>query len=571
MKKNISSQAESRVRRQLAEALLFEELLPYEERGEEFILYGKHTYLFTGKRSAWDRIRLDEKGIFVVKKGKKEEADIHDLLKEISGNDEIYSEVAAELEQTVKFTNHTLQLERKHRSTLSYEELEAEIDEGHRYHPCFKSRSGFSLEDSVMYGPEHKSSFALGWLAVRRDQCHLALPCEETAFWKKELGSELYQMLTGKLSALTKDTEKYTLLPVHPWQWENIKYSLLKEALEKKHILWLGEAGPLYRATTSVRTLFCVENPERAHIKLSMNMRNTSSLRTLPVHSVYTAPEVSDWLQNLVNSDPYLKKRMLLLREYAGAVYCPYNRGTEREAEGQLGVIWRESVRAKLQEKQSAAPFTALYSRERDESLFLKDWLTMYGTEEWMMQFIKTAVLPVWHLLAAHGAAVEAHAQNMVLIHENGWPAGVILRDFHESVEYTAEFLANGVLPEFETSNSYYRHAPDGKYYRMANVEALRELVMDTLFVFHLSELSYVLEAEGCMSENRFWNMVSDLIEEHVEYYDLKSRHELLEFDKEKIFAESLLKKRLCGKKEEECRHLVNNPFFSWKKGRQKR
>ena len=41
--------------------------------------------------------------------------------------------------------------------------------DGHPYHPCYKSRVGFSLQDNVRYGVEFAQPIALVWLAVHQD------------------------------------------------------------------------------------------------------------------------------------------------------------------------------------------------------------------------------------------------------------------------------------------------------------------------------------------------------------------------------------------------------------------
>ena len=40
----------------------------------------------------------------------------------------------------------------------------------------------------------------------------------------------------------------------------------------------------------------------------------------------------------------------------------------------------------------------------------------------WTKQFYSVAIRPMIHMLYYHGIAFESHAQNMMLIHENGWP-----------------------------------------------------------------------------------------------------------------------------------------------------
>ncbi len=46
------------------------------------------------------------------------------------------------------------------------------------------------------------------------------------------------------------------------------------------------------------------------------------------------------------------------------------------------------------------------------------------------------------HMLYYHGIAFESHAQNMMLIHENGWPTRIALKDFHDGVRFKREHLS---------------------------------------------------------------------------------------------------------------------------------
>ncbi len=46
------------------------------------------------------------------------------------------------------------------------------------------------------------------------------------------------------------------------------------------------------------------------------------------------------------------------------------------------------------------------------------------------------------HMLYYHGIAFESHAQNIMLIHENGWPTRIALKDFHDGVRFKREHLS---------------------------------------------------------------------------------------------------------------------------------
>ena len=46
---------------------------------------------------------------------------------------------------------------------------------------------------------------------------------------------------------------------------------------------------------------------KKPYVKLSMNLLNTSTIRTLKPHSVVSAPAISNWLKDIVDHDPYFK------------------------------------------------------------------------------------------------------------------------------------------------------------------------------------------------------------------------------------------------------------------------
>jgi 3,4-dihydroxybenzoyl-citryl-spermidine/N-citryl-spermidine--spermidine ligase len=561
-----TKKVEQRVIRQLVEAILFEGILTYNEVIREvahsfYYLYGREqVYRCEGRRTAFDRIRIVEGTIVQI--GLDEsiaEAKIESLVEELVSTNEDKERLLNELYQTIKLCNwneiNLPQLDSRRNS--SCEELESEIIEGHPYHPCFKSRTGFTIEDHAMYGPEAKNAFTLQWIAVKRDKAQVSILEDEKSFWQRELDLSMWERMIEELEIVGEKFEEYTFLPVHPWQWESMKSELM-EHIQVRDILPLSVSGDYYRATQSVRTLWNVTNKEKAYIKLPMNMVNTSSLRNLSAHSVCAAPYISNWIKRVIQSDTYLQQEasLVILEEYTGIMFD----SKKETLEGQLGVIWRENVRSYMKDEEEAVPFTALMMIERDGHPFIEEWLKLYGVESWLKRFIEVSVIPVWHLLVAHGIAVEAHAQNMILLHENGWPTRVVLRDFHESVEYQEEFLADAsLLPQFEEIHAKFKGASVDDYYWMSSVEALRELMMDTLFVFHLSELSYLLEEQYAYKEGSFWKEVSKALHAHFERFpSLLTRNDELHHTSTKIYVESLLTRKLQNK-EGSFRHIVQN------------
>ncbi len=145
-----------------------------------------------------------------------------------------------------------------------------------------------------------------------------------------------------------------------------------------------------------------------------------------------------------------------------------------------------------------------------------------------------------------HGIALEAHAQNMILVHEEGWPKRVIVRDFHESVEYVEEFVKHpNSIPNFASLHPKFEEAEVNEWYWMSSLKALKELLLDTVFVYHLSELSYLLEELYGFKERTFYSLHRDKIIQHFKQQtDWVNRLERLDLFSEDIDAESLLKEK---------------------------
>lgn len=590
---NNSSVTEKRVIRQLLEALLFERLCEFSyQTGYFCFLLGTSYYRVAGRVTGFSRVRVNADKMFFIQEQKPrekaqlktiEQEKIHQqkicqesiwrpitlarIISDLPASQAVKQLLSTELEQTVMLCDWNNQhLTRfDDRRQLTYTQLESAIDEGHPYHPCFKARTGFSEQDHMLFGPEYANQFQLHWLAIRR--CYLKRrfnSVTEKVFWQTELGDECYQNLCLRVAEETDDSAAFSLMPIHPWQWKNLQQKLAT-AIAEQQIVYLGEAGDKYQASISVRTLLNVSDPKKANIKLPLNIVNTSSLRTIESHSICTAPVISDWLSQLVASDGFLQERMILLTEYAGI--RPANDGTKPQPwiealDGQLGVIFRQSLMLHCND-ETVIPFVALAVIEKDGQPFIEPWVKKFGCEAWLTQLLETAVIPIWHLLVHHGIALEAHGQNILVQHNQGWPEKVIVRDFHESLEYVHDYLEQPELaPIFSEFEEVYCSGKPNQYYWMSDVEALRELVVDTLFVFNLTDLAVLLEDHYQYAEAKFWQLVFNSFKKY-QAAELTSQARISAMDifQQNIRTESLLDKKLRGDRETEFHHQIDNPL----------
>jgi siderophore synthetase component len=264
-----------------------------------------------------------------------------------------------------------------------------------------------------------------------------------------------------------------------------------------------------------------------------------------------------------VNADRFLSdlRPLVILQEYAGMLVEP----DDEKLQGQLAVIWRESIDKHIQPGEAAIPFNALLLTEADGQPFIHQWLERYSLQAWLKQLFDTSVLPVWHLLIQHGIAIEAHAQNLLLLHRDGMPSRLAARDFHESVEYVRDFLREPERePDFVSRDDRYQAARPDEFYWMQDVEALRELFVDTLYIYNLAELAHLLEQHYDFSEQRFWRLLQTSLQQYADAVGIDpAREQRLGLQQKKFRTESLITRKLRYPQQAECHHVVSNPFYS--------
>lgn len=579
-----------RIFRQLLESAIFEKIVSVEtvQLGKEtlFILHGRDadgtpvTYNCRGsRRLTFGRIRLLADSVLrISKEGKKEADSIGQFLQEViafSGADpDKLSAFAEELERT--FLNDTLAQHARQKSgeplhsRRGYDALETAAMDGHPYHPSYKSRIGFTPQDGLAYGPESGEGIRPYWIAIRREEAAMAISKGLTfrELWRSELGERQLNLFEERLMGEGTNLEQVALLPVHPWQWHNIAAPSLLHELRGRRIIPLGPSQDEYRPQQSIRTLVNMSDAAKPYVKLSLSLLNTSSYRHIEPHYAAVAPAISAWLQQLVDSDPYMKHeaKVILLQEFAGIGYDPVNRDSSIDKglmEGALSCVWRERLEPHLLTGEQAAPFHALNALELDGTPFIDPWVQANGLQPWLTRLFETCVLPVVHLLVAHGVALESHAQNMVLIHHNGLPSRVALKDFHEDAMFCRSFLSNpAICPDFDGVHRVFAEAAPFKFFEQENVDPLRYLLLGALYCINLGELAMLLSDKYSFAETDFWALAAGTLEAHLRKFpELASRLKRLDVYAQTTRLEQLTKKRLFVSAEA-LMHEVPNPLY---------
>jgi siderophore synthetase component len=436
-----------------------------------------------------------------------------------------------------------------------YDALESHMTDGHLYHPSYKSRLGFSLQDNLAYGPEFDADVLLIWVAVRKEMVQTAVSggYDSAALLEQHLTEEdlqhFRQVIRDKTTSL--DMDSYVLIPIHPWQWEHAVESIFAKQLMDGDIIYLGTSSSVYRAQQSIRSLSNRNNPLAPYIKLALSITNTSSTRILAQHTTQNAPLISDWLDQLVREDKLLQReQFVILKEIMGLSFryeqlpvTQYGR-----AYGTLGAIWRENVSIHLKAGETAWPLNALMLVQRNGVPFIQEATERHGVQPWAEALVRTLTLPIIHLLYAHGIALESHAQNIILVLENDLPKRIIIKDLHDGVRYVPDQLlhperAPKLHPEPETHRKFNRYS----FIYAGDVSEVRDYTYDAFFFICMTDVALSLEPFG-LSEEAFWRLCAGVIldyqRQHPEYAERFKMFDLLAED---ALIEEMTKRRLYG------------------------
>ncbi|QOW01837.1 IucA/IucC family protein [Rhodococcus pyridinivorans] len=294
---------------------------------------------------------------------------------------------------------------------------------GHLHHPAPKSRDGISDHDSAAFSPELRGSFKLSWFAADRTVVSHDAVADAPSLAGRD-AVELMAELAGE-----RPSDDRVLVPAHPWQARDALHRPRIAALVRSGALEpLGEFGPEWWATSSVRTLY---RPDAdVMLKLSLGLRLTNSRRestrtelrrglevnrlldagladvTFQAHPDFSITRDPAWLavdEPGVPGGPALTGLDVAVREVPDGIddlrclagLVAPQPGVGRSLLGKL-----------LNGKGAAAP------------------------DRWMADYTDKVLVPMLHLYAATGIGLEAHQQNtLVRLDSQGNVTGAAFRD----------------------------------------------------------------------------------------------------------------------------------------------
>ncbi|MFJ2637131.1 IucA/IucC family protein [Streptomyces sp. NPDC087422] len=409
---------------------------------------------------------------------------------------------------------------------LDYADLEGH-QTGHPWLVANKGRIGFSAADAARWAPEARKPERLPWIAVHRDLAQyrgistLATP---DLLYAEELTPGTLDTFRHTIADRNRDPADYLLLPVHPWQWDQVIAPLFAPAISDGSILHLTTDNDLRLPQQSIRTFLNTSRPHRRTVKLPLSVLNTLVWRGLPTERTLAAPAVTAWVRGLRDADPFLRDetRVILLGEVASVTveHPQYDRlpTVPYQYRELLGCIWREPLAAHLEPGEHARTLAALLHTDPNGRSFTAELVDRSGLAPrvWLRHLFAALLPPLLRFLYQYGTVFSPHGENTIVVYdEHDIPVRLAVKDFVDDINVSAD-----PLPEHDGMPDDVRQV-----LLTERPEFLTQFIHAGLFIGVLRYLAPLCEAQLDVPEAEFWTLVRDEIVRHQERFpELKER-----------------------------------------------
>ncbi|MGH3719300.1 MAG: IucA/IucC family protein [Pseudonocardiaceae bacterium] len=393
--------------------------------------------------------------------------------------------------------------------------------EGHNLHPCSRGRLGMKPADVLRHDLESETPTDLILVGVRR---------EHITSTPDELGRDVGQLLRAEYPRLDAairehfrahglDPEGYVFLPVHSWQLEQVVRSLFADEIASRVVVPVPAARLAGVPTASMRTLLTERSPagRRLLVKTALDVLITSTRRSISAHTTNNGPVYSRLLQQIVNREPALADRIVLLEELAGASYRPPAHDPDPESRSRaLSALVRRDISDYLRPDELPVPSCALPARAPvTESSLLVELVTRYAATRGepdlstaglrFAQEYATLLLPVTVILMTkYGIAVEAHLQNCIVTFVDAVPTRLVLRDWGGMRIHPPRLRRQGL----------HLDPRPGAVTVTDDVHVMRAKMLYTVLSNHLSEVITHLATRCGVDPRAAWRHVRTVLEE---------------------------------------------------------
>jgi siderophore synthetase component len=213
----------------------------------------------------------------------------------------------------------------------------------------------------------------------------------------------------------------------------------------------------------------------------------------------------------LASEDDFLRDqtRIVLLGEFA-SLHCRHSfyghlKDVPYQYNEMLGVIYRESLRSRLDPDERALPLAALFQRDREGRAILAELIEASGlaTADWIARLLAAILPPLLHFLYKYGFVFSPHGQNaLIALDREHIPTRLVIKDFVDDANLSVD-----ELPE-------HARLPEQLYDLLDALEpqVLIQWIQSGLFVCVFRYMTEILVDDALMTEREFWTQVEGVI-----------------------------------------------------------
>lgn len=491
-------------------------------------------YIFKGQLLAMNHLNIEADSIQKYKNEQPEALDAVDFIQEFKTSlgisEQLLPSYIEEIISTLHGSCYKLLKENSTSKSLAssdFQTIEQAMMEGHPGFVANNGRIGYNSMDYKAYAPETGNPFRILWLAGHRDRTVYAgtKKLDYDTLIQQELGTETIAKFNATISEKGQNPDDYFFIPVHPWQWFNKLANLFSPEIAKQKLICVGYGPDLYQAQQSIRTLFNLSNPKKFYTKTSLSILNMGFMRGLPVFYLGTAPEMAEWLDQLLSKDEYLQEVGFgMLGEVASVSYInPYfeSFGKHNPYNKMIASLWRESPVAKLKNDEQLMTMAAFLHLDKDGKSLLSEIIkaSPLSIDNWLSEYLKVYLSPLLHCFYQYDLVFMPHGENLILGLENHVPVRSFMKDITEEAVILNPDV---VIPK--NIERIYAEVPEDVKLLSIFID-----VFDGFFRF----MSAILVSSDNYNEDRFWELVAECISDYQE----TNPHLEAKFEKYDLFA----------------------------------
>lgn len=393
-------------------------------------------------------------------------------------------------------------------------QFEQSIFNGHPYHPCAKTKLGFTMEDTLRYSPEFRSKVEIVIAAVDKKYVHVEAMEAHIEFkaWFAQTYSSAWEAWLLELKRNKLSADDYIPFPVHPWQVYYFLFTVraFTQYFKTRIIILFDDVKIVASPTLSFRTVLPTEGANPAYIKLPVAVQATSVFRTLSAISTKNAPKISRTLRQILHKENFFSGRLDILSELYG-LHLPFLQTNESQ---HFSAIFRENVADYLKKNEVAIVLAALFEKLplNNNSLFIEimrlaGYTSYQAALNYFYNYTDLVLGSYLDLYLLYGVALEGHQQNTFAVFQNGCIKRFIARDVDGIEIHRDSLTSRGIDLDLSEDSPHVQ----------SNKVIVRNQLLHTVYQLHLGELVLLLANYFDCSETDFWNIVKDITEQRFQ------------------------------------------------------